>query len=82
MALTKKPMKTVDSFINQGGTAPKKEKPIEEFSRLELRVPPEIKKGIKTYAAMRGETMVEVIRDVFLKGCEAYQHKEGFPKIK
>ena len=48
MALSKKPTKkNIDTFINAGGTAPKKEKEPEAFERLELRVPPEVKAGIK-----------------------------------
>ena len=83
MALTKKPMKkTVDSFINAGGTPPKKEKEKIPFDRLELRVPPEIKAGIKMYAALTGQKMIDVVTEVFLKGCEAYQKEDGFPKVK
>ena len=56
MALSKKPIKkSVDTFINAGGTAPKKEKESKEFERLELRVPPEIKAGIKVFAALKDE---------------------------
>lgn len=83
MALSKKPTKkNIDTFINAGGTAPKKEKEPEAFERLELRVPPEIKAGIKVFAALQGEKMIDVVTEVFLKGCESYQHKDGFPKIK
>lgn len=83
MALSKKPMKkSVDTFINAGGTAPKKEKEPKEFERLELRVPPEIKAGIKVFAALKDEKMIDVVTEVFLKGCESYQHIDGFPKIK
>ena len=56
MALSKKPTKkNIDTFINAGGTAPKKEKEPEAFERLELRVPPEVKAGIKVFAALQGE---------------------------
>lgn len=82
MALTKKPMKTVNTFINEGGTAPKKEKEKVPFKRLELRVPPKIQEGIKVYAALTGQKMMDVVTEVFLKGCESYQKEEGFPKIK
>ena len=83
MALSKKPIKkSVDTFINAGGTAPKKEKESKEFERLELRVPPEIKAGIKVFAALKDEKMIDVVTEVFLKGREAYQHIDGFPKIK
>ena len=80
MALSKKPMKkSVDTFINAGGTAPKKEKEPKEFERLELRVPPEIKAGIKVFAALKDEKMIDVVTEVFLKGCEAYQNIDESP---
>lgn len=83
MALTKKTMKKdVNDFINAGGTAPKKKKEKEVFERLELRVSPELKNGIKVYAALHGMKIIDVVSEVFLKGCEAYQKQDGFPKVK
>ncbi len=79
--LSKKPKKNINEFINAGGTAPKKEAAIQEFKRLELRVPPHIKEGIKIYAAMHGEKMIDVVTKVFLTGCEEYQNEKGFPKL-